>query len=83
MPTEKPANGCKKCESLFDQYLACVDDSARFLREYHAALHLRNTPNIEEMRDRVAKYDLTRALAKEALMAHQATHDGKKPATQN
>ena len=78
MKTEKPANGCINCESLFEQYVAIVDEYTIFLREYHVALREHNTAKIDEMRDRVSEYDLTRVLAREAWLSHQATHNGKK-----
>jgi hypothetical protein len=84
MPTEKPVNGCKQCKRLLDQYLAHIDESAMFLREYHDALQTQNSRKIEEMRGRVAEHDLIHVLATEALLCHQVTHNGEKePPTQN
>ena len=77
MTTDKTVNGCEKCESLMNQFAAIVDECATFLREYHAALHTQDIQRIDEMRDRVAEYDLTRVLAREALLTHQAAHNGK------
>jgi hypothetical protein len=70
--------GCPECDRLLDQFAGVVKENAEMLSEYHDALRLRDTNKIEEMRDALAGYDLFRMMAKEELLAHQATHADEK-----
>jgi hypothetical protein len=57
-----------------DQFAAIVRENYEILKEYHEALDARDSAKIDAMRDAIARCDLFRKIAKEEILAHQATH---------